>query len=111
MAAKVIPLVQGDNLPYISLTLTDNATGSVLNVSGAVVRVYFRAVGQTTVLATLFCIPLLPDGSDGRVKFYFPGTTLDVPEGMYEGEIEVDFGGLKQTVYETLKFRVRAQFA
>lgn len=109
MAAKPIRLVQGDNLPYINLTLT-TGDGTVLNAQGATVQMHFRAVGTSTVLASVNC-PFVTDGSDGKVKFNFPGTTLNVPEGSYEGEIEVNFGGLKQTVYETLKFLVRAQFA
>lgn len=109
MASKVIRLVQGDNLPYISLTLS-NSDGTPLDVQGATVLVHFRAAGSSAVLASLTCTPIT-NGSDGKVKFNFPGTTLNVPEGMYEGEIEASFGGMKQTVYETLKFVVRAQFA
>ena len=109
MATKVIRLVQGDNLPYIALSLT-NADGTPLDVQGAVVVVHFRAAGSKSVLSTLLCTAV-GDGTDGKVKFNFPGTSLNVPEGNYEGEIEVSFGGLKQTVYETLKFAVRAQFS
>lgn len=104
-----IKLVQGDNLPHIRLDLT-NADGSPLDVSDAVVRVYFRAAGARTILSTLVCSPMT-DGTDGVVRFNFPGNTLSVPAGAYEGEVEVDFDGEKQTVYEVLKFAVRAQFS
>ncbi len=104
-----IKLVQGDNLPFIRLTLK-NADGSVLDVSGAAVSVRFRAAGSTTTLSTLSCTAVT-DGSDGVVQFNFPGNTLLVDPGLYEGEVEVDFGGLKQTVYDVLKFNVRPQFA
>jgi hypothetical protein len=104
-----IKLVQGDNLPYIRLSLK-NADETALDVSGSIVRVYFRAKGQTTVLSTLTCTK--PNGgADGVVVFNFPGTTLNVEPGYYEGEVEVDFAGTKQTVYDTLQFQVRAQFA
>jgi hypothetical protein len=46
----------------------------------------------------------------GQVSFNFPGQTLDVEPGAYEGEVEIDFAGEKQTVYEFLKFTVRPQF-
>lgn len=107
--ADRIKLVQGDNLPYIKLSLK-NADGTPLDVSGATVHVYFRAKETTTVLSTLTCTK--PNGgSDGLVVFNFPGTTLSVEPGLYEGEVEVDFGGTKQTVYDTLQFQVRGQFA
>jgi hypothetical protein len=103
-----IKLVQGDNLPYIKLALT-NADGTALDVSDGTVTVHFRASGSTTTLSVLTCTNVT-DGTDGQVQFNFPGTTLDVPEGSYEGEIAVDFTGLVQTVYSTLKFTVRADF-
>lgn len=104
-----IKLVQGDNLPVIRLTLK-NADGSPLDVSGATVRVHFRASESDTVLSTLICTA--PNGGgDGVVQFNFSGNTLQVDSGLYEGEVEVDFGGLKQTVYDVLKFNVRQQFA
>lgn len=107
--SEKIKLVQGDNLPYILLALT-NSDGTPLDVSGATVQVSFREAGTTTVLAVLPCMNVT-DGTDGQVQFNFPGTTLDVDPGMYEGEIEIDFGGLRQTIYDILKFSVRAQFA
>lgn len=109
MALKVILLVQGDNLPFIEVTLV-NSNGQIMNVSGAVVKLYLRAYKTTTVISTILCAPVT-DGTDGKVKFSFPGGTLNIPPGQYEGEIEVDFNGLKQTIYEILRFRVRAQFA
>lgn len=104
-----IKLVQGDNRPYITLTLTD-ADGTAIDLFGATVRVYFRAVGTTTVLATIPCT-LVSGGSTGKVVFNFPGTTLDVPAGLYEGEVSISFGSEVQTVYDVLKFQVREQFA
>jgi hypothetical protein len=50
-------------------------------------------------------------GSTGRVRFNFPNNTLDVAPGPYEGEVEIDYDGEQQTIYEVLKFNVRAQFA
>jgi hypothetical protein len=110
--AEKIRLVQGDNLPYITLTLTDSASGAAVDLSGAdtVVRVYFRAVGGDTILSTLTCSKV-SGGSTGVVRFNFPNNTLNVEPGSYEGEVEIDFGGTKQTVYEVLKFTVRSQFA
>lgn len=110
--AEKIKLVQGDNLPYIRLTLTDPTTGEPLVLSSpqVVVRVYFRAANTTTVLSTLQC-EKVDNGATGQVRFNFPNGVLDVEPGLYEGEVEVDFDGQTQTVYEVLKFNVRSQFA
>lgn len=107
-----IKLVQGDNLPFIKLTLADPQTGAAINVSDpdVLVRVYFRAAGTTTPIATLPC-EKIDGGATGQVRFNFPNGVLDVEPGPYEGEIEIDFDGQIQTVYEVLKFNVRSQFA
>lgn len=110
--AEKIKLVQGDNLPYIRLTLTDPTTGEPINLSdpGVVVRVYFRAAGSTTVLSTILC-EKVSGGATGQLRFNFQNGVLDVDPGLYEGEIEVDFDGQTQTVYDVLKFSIRSQFA
>jgi hypothetical protein len=105
-----IKLVKNDNRPLITLTLKDETTGVVLNLVGATVVVYFRKKGTTAVLSTLSC-SFVTDGTDGKVSFKFPGTALNVDPGQYEGEIEITYsGGDKQTVYDTLQFKVRDQF-
>jgi hypothetical protein len=106
-----IKLVQGDNFPYINLTLTDRATGEpmYLGDGDTFVRVYFRATGSATILSTILC-EKVGEPNSGQVRFNFPDNTLDVPPGSYQGEVEVDFDGKKQTVYEVLKFNVRSQF-
>lgn len=107
--AQTIKLVRGDNRPYIRLTLTES-NGDAINLTGATVRVYFREVGSETVLSTLTC-SVTGSPTAGVVTFNFPGSTLDVEPGIYEGEVEIDFGGEIQTVYDVLKFNVRDQFA
>mgnify|MGYP007089739252 CR=1 FL=1 len=107
---STIKLVQGDNRPYIKLTLT-NADGDPINLSDVdtTIVVYFKAAASSTVLATLACSKV-GDGSTGEVVFGFPGGTLDVPPGNYEGEIEISFGGSIQTVFRPLNFYIREQF-
>jgi hypothetical protein len=107
---SVIKLVQGDNRPYIKVTLT-NADGTAVDVSSAstVVQLFFRAAGTSSILSTITCTK--PNGgSDGVVQFNFPSATLNVTPGSYEGEIQITFGTEVQTVYDTLKFYVRQQF-
>lgn len=107
---SVIKLVQGDNLPDITLTLTDRSTGNPIDLSAAstTVVVKLRASGSTTLLATLPCTKV--DPANGVVKFGFPGTTLNVTPGQYVGEIEMNFGGQILTVFDLLNFYIRQQF-
>lgn len=110
--AEKIKLVQGDSLPSIRLTLTDPIDGVAVDLSDptTVVKVYFRAVGSAQVLSTITCSKV-GGGTTGVVRFDFSGDVLNVPPGPYEGEIEIDFDGAKQTVYDKLKFFVREDFA
>lgn len=106
-----IKLVQGDNLPEVTLTLTDRATDDPLNLSATTttVVVKLRALGGTSVLSTIPCWK--PNGgTDGVVRFNFPAGSLDVPAGQYQGEIEISFNGQILTVYDLLQFTLRAEF-
>ncbi len=55
MAVDVIRLVEGDERPVIVLTLTDDNTGSPidLSLSTTVVTIKFREAGTTTLLSTI----------------------------------------------------------
>ena len=109
--ADVIRVVKGDELPTVTLTLTDDVTGSAIDLSAGTtsVSIKFRAVGSTTVSSTITCTKST-DGADGKVNFNFSSGVLDVDEGMNEGEIIINKNGSLQTVYDLLKFRVRASF-
>jgi len=110
--AERIKLVQGDALPNVRLALTDAVSAAAIDLSDpdTVVRVHFRAQGADHVLATITC-EKLAGGAAGEVRFNFASGVLNVEPGAYEAEIEIDFGGLTHTVYEPLRFSVRAQFA
>jgi len=48
---------------------------------------------------------------DGKCFMQWNPTTLDVDAGTYEGEIELeDTSGKKQSIFDKLKFKVRAGF-
>jgi hypothetical protein len=108
--SSVIKLVQNDNLPEVTLTLKDKRTDDPIDLSATTttVVVKFRARGTTTVLSVLQCSKV--DAVNGVVRFGFPSTTLDVPEGTYEGEIEINFNGVIQSVFDLLYFYVREDF-
>ncbi len=109
--ADTIKLVKGDELPQITLTLTDDVANAALDLSGAntVVTIKFKLKGGTSTLSTINTNKVT-NGSDGKVLFNFAGGVLDVDPGEYEGEIVVNFNGSVQTVYDTLNFRVRDNF-
>jgi len=58
MAVDVIRLVKGDERPVIVLTLTDDVTGSPIDLSliSTTVSVKFREAGTTTLLSTITCL-------------------------------------------------------
>lgn len=106
-----IKLVQGDvDRPQIRATITDENTGDVVDITGADVVLKFRQVGASTLTDTI--TGTVTDGAAGVVVFAMTETSLAGEPGDYEGEIEVTFdaGTGIQTVYDILKFRVRAQF-
>ena len=109
--ADTIKLVKGDELPQITLTLTDDVANAALDLSASstVVTIKFRLKGGTTTLSTITTTKLT-NGADGKVFFNFAGGVLDVDPGEYEGEIVSNFNGNLQTVYDTLNFRVRDNF-
>ena len=111
MAVDVIRLVQGDERPIIILTLTDDISQSPIDLSnsGTVVSIKFRQAGTTEVPSLIPCSILSP-ATAGKVSFNFTGGVLNVPPGMYEGEVIIDFNGQTETVYETLRFRGRENF-
>lgn len=109
--ADKIKLVQGDTRPAIVCTLTDEVTGAVISITGAVPRLKFRAVGATTLTATV--VGTVIDGAAGKCVFY-PASAPEMllgDAGDYEGEIEITFSdGQIQTVYDLLKFKIREDF-
>lgn len=120
-----IPLVQGDTQPPLTLSLKDRDTGLPIDMSGATVRLKFRQEGETalqaTVTGTLLAGLVLEDGTvddtddtpgaGGRVRFTWGTGDLDCDPGRYEGEVEITYsGGTVQTMYDRLKFKLRADF-
>ena len=125
--AEKIKLVQGDTKPALIVSLTDETSGAPIAVNGCTVRLYFRASGSSTILATVVGNPLVGAlnadgtvnsnspynlaGSGGRVQFSWGSTDLNQDAGDYEGEIEITYtDGTKQTVYDLLKFKIRQDF-
>jgi len=109
--AEKIKLVQGDTKPALVCNITDETTGAAINLTGATVRLKFRAAGATSLTATV--TGSVTNGANGQVAFY-PASAPEMLQGEpgdYEGEIEITFAdNTIQTVYDLLKFKVREDF-
>ncbi len=104
-------LVQNDQAPQIRAALTRDDDGSVINFSGGSCALKFRAKGSTTILFTLAAADVGSFFADGIAIFSFSNDQLDIPEGYYEGEIEITYqNGNVETVYKVLDFYLRADF-
>jgi hypothetical protein len=128
-------LVQGDQMPEVWLSLTDDITKDPIDVSPAATVVYahLREVGSKVIKDTLVCdklpgvvirideetgaqtISMSPPydipGRGGRVAIIWNPDTLDAA-GTFQAEISVVYsGGQAMTWYDVLQFTVREQFA
>jgi len=115
--SDTIQLVQNDTLPDLAITLRDSKTGDLsdpdswdpidLSAGTTSVVVKLRARNTTTILATITCTKV-DGGNTGKVLMPFGTFLVDNSAGSYEGEIEITFDADVQSVYDLLKFKVRA---
>lgn len=122
-----INLVQNDTGPAIVVQLTDDSTGLPVDLSagGTSGILQFRMSGTTTLKDTLTGVKLpyfqrddgsfdttyAANGSGGRMSFSWSSTSLNGTPGGYEGQVQITFaGGVVQTVYDIIKFTLRADF-
>lgn len=107
--SEKIKLVQGDTRPSVQVTLTDENTGAAIDITGATVKMFFRAVGDSGILDTLDGV--ITNAVGGVVMFSWKSDTLATADGQYEGEVQITFSdNTIQTAYSLLKFIVRADF-
>lgn len=107
-----IQLVQGDTGPQIKVTLTRSDTGSAEDLTGATIKLHFRKKRTTTVLFSLTNQSTGDNLTNGICFFVFSAGQLDLDEGYYEGEVEVvGSSGTRETIYETVEFYLRDDFA
>lgn len=122
--ADRIKLVSGDTRPQIYVALYDRTSLQPIDLSQVELVMNFRAQGTTDILATLTGqkLPGTVDpttgavndsgaavGVGGRALFGWIAGELNVVPGYYDGEIVLTFSdGSIQTVYDLVKFKVRA---
>lgn len=110
--AQVFKYVRRDTGPQIQVTLERENTGQLLDLTGATVTLHFRALGDENVMFSraMFVDPARAEF--GEATLQWAEGDLDVDAGVYEGEIEVvSETGMRETMYDRLKFRVRDDFA
>ena len=122
---ETINLVQGDTNPVLNFTLRDSKTAvagktldeddsstwAVIDITGYSIELKFKAANSSTVLFTE-SLGIIT-AADGTCSMIWPADSLDVPAGIYEGELQITDNSTPkrvQTVYDKLKFKVREQF-
>jgi hypothetical protein len=108
---SIIRLVRNDTAPQLRFTVTDTLTGTPVDLTSATVTLHFRAVNTTTVL---FSRPanIIAPATNGVAVIAWQVGDLDLPEGEYEGEVEIVLAsGVRETIFNTLQFVLREEFA
>ena len=120
--SSTLNFVVGDTLPALDLALKDKntaASGSVLdpensatwnpiNITGATVKLRLRELGSTVISDTRTC--LITNATGGLCSTDF-ATTSFANAATYEGEVEINYAnGSVQTVFDLVRFKVRADF-
>lgn len=109
-----VRLVAGDTGPQLKLTITEDPSGTPVDLTNATGRFLLRATGTTTVLLTkTLTINSGPggDSDDGVCYVVWSAGNLDLAAGDYEAEVEITMpSGLVQTVFEPIEIRLRADF-
>ena len=109
--AETFKYVQGDTGPQLRITLTDEDTGTATDLTGGTVRMHFRAAGSTTLLFTKTLTISSPATAGIAIVAWSTGD-LDQDPGTYHGEIEVTrASGVRETLYDIIKFKIREDFA
>jgi hypothetical protein len=117
--SDTIRVVENDTLPDLAITLKDSNSGEAsdpdswdpidLSAGTTSVEVKWRLRNTTAVLDTISCTKV-DGGVNGQVLMPFGTFLVDNPAGSYEGEIIVTFDTDVQTVYDTLRMKIRADF-
>lgn len=99
-------LVANDTRPRLNFTLKQN--GVAINLTGAVVKFYFKKQGSDELkIDGRSCT--VSDASNGEGFLSWQSGDLDTP-GVYYGEFEITFSDTKiQTCKEKIKFKIRPE--
>lgn len=109
--AETFKYVQGDTGPQLQFTLTDDATNLATDLTSGTVDLHFRAAGAETILFTRR-LEIKSPPTAGIATVVWHAGDLDQPAGSYRGELEIVRGsGVRETLYDVYKFKIREDFA
>ena len=110
--ATTFKYVRNDTGPQIKLNLTEEDTGDPVDLTSATVTLHFRAAGEDTILFSRAFFINPATATTGVAVLQWQVGDLNVEAGAYEGEVEVvKSNGLRETLYDKLKFKIREDFA
>lgn len=110
--ATTFKYVQGDTGPQIKVALTEEDSGNPVDLTGGTATLHFRAAGEDQVLFSRLLFVNPDTAENGEAVLQWEVGDLDQEAGAYEGEIEVvRANGLRETLYDKLKFKIREDFA
>jgi hypothetical protein len=110
--AQVFKYVQGDTGPQIRVTLTNEDDNAPVDLTSATVTLHFREAGAESVLFSRAFFINPDTASNGVAVLQWATDDLEVAAGTYEGEIEVvRSSGVRETLFDKLKFKIREDFA
>lgn len=121
--STTIKLVQGDDLPGVTLTIRDSnkaasgsdldrkdtATWAPVDLVGANVTALVSVSGESSAIEPVEVIVISP--SVGEVMLLFRNTSFQSEVGSYQIEISVAMPAGRQTVYDMLFVDVRERIA
>jgi uncharacterized protein YegP (UPF0339 family) len=110
--ATTFKYVQGDTGPQIKVALTEEDTGDPVDLTAGTVTLHFRAAGEDEVLFSRELYVNPDTAENGVAILQWETNDLNQDAGAYEGEIEVvRSSGLRETLFDKLKFKIREDFA
>lgn len=110
--ATTFKYVQGDTGPQIKVALTEEDSGNPVDLTGGTATLHFRAAGEAQVLFSRQFFINPETAVNGEAVLQWETNDLNQEAGAYEGEIEVvRSSGLRETLYDKLKFKIREDFA
>jgi hypothetical protein len=109
--ATAFKYVQGDTGPQLRFTITEQ-DGSAASLTGATATLHVRAAGETTLLFSRQLVLLDQSNSPGVAVVQWAEGYLNQDPGSYEGELEiVKYNGVRETLYNKIKIKIREDFA
>jgi hypothetical protein len=117
--ASVVRLVQGDDLPGVSLTIRDSnkaaagqeldrrdtSTWAPVDLRNSSLFAVISRIGENRQIDTVFIAP--QDPQNGVVILHLDDCTFLYEVGLYECEVTVRFDAGQQTVYDRVQFDVK----